>query len=420
MKQLWNTYHRQMKEFFKAQARIALTSLMGMMLVWGNLHFPLPSFFSPSKTIAHPISVSPLQKKNKDHEVFGFAPYWKLNELGNIDFNVLTTLAYFSIPVNADGNLNAQDPGYIGFESQSATDLFTKAHQAGTRVVLTITQMDNASIQQLLDNPSAQDLAINQTTNFVKSRGIDGVNVDFEYTGDPGSSYRNEFSTFVQNLSDKMHQEVQGSKVSVSVYATAVKNPQLDDISALSKSSDTIFMMAYDFATGSSDVAMPTAPLYGYKAGKYWYDISTAVEDFLTVMPSQKLILGLPWYGYNYAVSSPSINATTYSGYYSNSLTQTYADIQNLDPSQTSGWDPYGEVGWKAYYDPTSGVWRMVFVEDTRSLGIKYDFAKSKNLAGVGIWALGFDNGTQELWNSLEGKFGIKYADAKITGKPIN
>ena len=50
----------------------------------------------------------------------------------------------------------------------------------------------------------------------------------------------------------------------------------------------------------------------------------------------------------------------------------------------------------------------MIFTEDTRSLGIKYDFAKANRLAGIGIWALGFDHGRTELWTLLKDKFGTK------------
>src|SRR6266542_2854401 len=43
------------------------------------------------------------------HEVFGFASYWTLGKLDNVDFNVLTTLAYFDVKVNADGSLARDD-----------------------------------------------------------------------------------------------------------------------------------------------------------------------------------------------------------------------------------------------------------------------------------------------------------------------
>jgi spore germination protein YaaH len=62
----------------------------------------------------------------------------------------------------------------------------------------------------------------------------------------------------------------------------------------------------------------------------------------------------------------------------------------------------------------------MSFEEDTRSLGAKYDFALSKNLAGVGVWALGNDGDNPELWDLLKQKFGLKLADNSVINKIIH
>lgn len=412
-----------------------------------NLFLPLcisflllltPLISSNQNTITSPFalnksSLQSISKEKNEHEVFGFAPYWNINKLDNINFNVLTTLAYFSVSVNGQGYLEKEDIGYQTFMGEKATEIFQKAHNHGTRVVLTLTQMDNYEISSLLDNPQAQKNVIKETTTLVNKRGLDGVNVDFEYVGDPEAEYRQKFTNFVNELTNKMHKEIPGSKVTVSVYAGSVKDPKLYDIAQLSQKSDGIFMMAYDFATSSSDNAVPTAPLYGAKDGKYWYDISSAVNDFLDVMKPDKLILGLPWYGYEYPVYEPSVNAQTYQGYYTYywyggyryssyykppAQVQTYANAQdNIQPVST-GWDDVGKVGWKAYVE--NGIWKMLFIDDQKSLKIKYDFAKEKNLAGVGVWALGMDDGKQELWNLLSNEFGIKFVDNEIVSKKIN
>jgi hypothetical protein len=39
------------------------------------------------------------------------------------------------------------------------------------------------------------------------------------------------------------------------------------------------------------------------------------------------------------------------------------------------------------------------------SLGLKYNLAESKNLKGVGMWALGYDGDKNDLWNLLRRKF---------------
>lgn len=373
--------------------------------------------------------LTPLARTKKGYEVFGFAPYWTLQQLQNVDFNILTTFAFFSIDVTPEGHLDKTGNGYTAFKSAAATELFKKAHTSGTRVVATLTQMDNQTILTLLENPQAQAIAIAEIVDLVQKRGIDGVNIDFEYTGDPGSVTRSRFNLFVRNVTTALHKQVRSSQVTVSVYASAAKEAKMYDIASLSTSSDGIFMMAYDFATTGSDVVMPTDPLYGYKEGKYWYDISTAVKDFTALMPSGKLILGLPWYGYDYPVYTPQINAQTkpYWTWAGPARTETYSLASDeINPATIgsenylTGWDSYGQVGYKAYYNPRYKSWRMVYMDDVRSMGIKYDFAKKENLAGVGIWAMGFDNGKTDLWNLLNLKFGIKYADSTVLQKKID
>jgi spore germination protein len=396
------------KIFYYTSLFLCITAFLLILNMHGGSALPtLDILLSPSQSLAN-------DDKKQEYEVFGFAPYWTLNKLDNVDFDVLTTLAYFGVPIKPDGNLDTTDIGYTRLHSDKAKELFNKARAHNTKVVLTITLMDNESIEALMDDPKAQKKTINQTVKLVTDNNLDGINVDIEYDGNPGPVKRDQFSKFVKDITNEMKSADPDSKVTVSVYASAAKYPKLYDIKSIAQSTDGIFMMAYDFATKGSDHAMPTAPLNGHKEGKYWYDIETAVNDFLALMPSEKLILGVPYYGYNYSVAKPQVKAATMSAYYRNAraLTQTYSAMEDdIKPKINGitkiqeGWDQDGKVSWVAYKNGT-GAWRMVFKEDEKSLGIKYDFAKENNLAGVGIWALGFDNGKDELWNLLAEKFG--------------
>lgn len=382
-----------------------------------NIISPLSSTFS---------SLHSLKTSKNSHEVFGFGPWWMFDKLDKVDFKTLTTLAYFDLKIDSGGNVITDDPGYQTFKSRKATELFKKAHQEGTRVVVTITQMDNEAILSIMDSPQAQRNAIEQTVAIVKKRGIDGINVDFEYMGNPGSEYRQKFTTFVSLLSQTLKREIPEAVLSVSVYASAVKEPKIYDLASLHPHVDHVFMMAYDFAVAGSDYAIPTAPLGGYQEGKYWYDIKTSVADFLAVMPAHKLILGTPWYSYDYLVYTPKIKAETRPWYTwrGQPKTLTYSIVQEeINPHKVgrenyrSGWDPYGQVSWKAYYVPETDTWRMLYIDDVKSLAVKYDFAKESGLAGVGMWALGFEDGKREMWNLLAEKFGDKLVVTNITKK---
>ncbi len=365
-----------------------------------------------SPIVSQFVSLTPLTKpQHPRYEVFGFAPYWTINKLDSVEFSSLTTFAYFGVPIKETGGLDKEDYGYTVFKSRKATNVFRKAHDNGVRVVLTITCMDNDNIESFLGSDQAREKTIADTIHEVRERGIDGVNIDVEYIGTPDAIYREKFSEFVSHLTEKMHTEIPGSYVTVSVYASSAKKLKLYDISRIGKAADGVFMMAYDFAVKGSDYAMPTSPLYGYKEGKYSYDIATAVEDFKQYMPGNKIILGVPYYGYNYLVyDEPRVKAETRPSWSwrGKPMTQTYEIATDSIKAEREGWDDLGQVGWKAYYVSSVDAWRMIFLDDVRSLGIKYDFAKSQNLGGVGMWALGFDSGKSELWAVLKEKFGTK------------
>lgn len=344
--------------------------------------------------------------KQSQSVVYGFAPYWTLKKLDNVDFSVLTTFAYFGIPVKSNGTLDRENIGYKRFFSTEARDAFARARNENTDIVITFTQMNNDVIEELLDDGTAKERAANEMVRFVADHDLDGINIDIEYSGETQPRYRHSFTDFVRMVHAKLHAVKPDSTVTVSVYAASTKGKKLYDIAALSDASDSIFMMAYDFATKGSDKLMPTAPLYGHKEGKYWYDISTAVEDFLKVMPPDKLILGVPYYGYNYPVNSPGTGGKIQRGrWIPKAYAQTiaaFADAKNASQIH-SGWDEEGKVSWHAYKE--GNRWRMVFQEDTKSLTVKYDFAKQNKLAGVGIWALGFDENGTDLWNLLANTF---------------
>ncbi|HEX6474641.1 MAG TPA: hypothetical protein VF114_06100, partial [Candidatus Limnocylindria bacterium] len=101
-------------------------------------------------------------------EVFGFLPYWMLTDsaLASMNYQMVSTIAYFSVNANKDGNLVKGAPGdpstgWAGWTSSSMTDVINRAHANGVKVVLTVTMMawDAASANrqaQLLGSSTAR------------------------------------------------------------------------------------------------------------------------------------------------------------------------------------------------------------------------------------------------------------------------
>jgi len=78
---------------------------------------------------------------------------------------------------------------------------------------------------------------------------------------------------------------------------------------------------------------------------------------------------------------------TNFSGYYS-------SENMHLEPNSFS-----------PYYSFINNGWNQCFIDSEYSMGKKYDQVNRRKLAGIGIWALGYDDGYSELWELIGEKF---------------
>ena len=126
----------------------ATPSLKQLGATRGHSQLP-PALASPSATPALLVDQPPLAGR----ENFAFAPYWTLSQSSTFPLTGLSTLAYFSIDVNPNGTLDESGSGWDGFQSQDLANLITRAHAAGERVVLTVTDFDQGSLDALTSSP---------------------------------------------------------------------------------------------------------------------------------------------------------------------------------------------------------------------------------------------------------------------------
>lgn len=359
-----------------------------------------------ARNIIRPLlSSTDVMASEENWEVFGFAPYWTISKMDDVDWNALTTFAYFSIPLNTDGSFDTFSYEYSVLENGKVDHLFEKAKQHGVRRVVTLTEMDAPDVRAFLDDPSAWDRTASDSVNLINSRKLDGINIDIEYMPSD-AHYRDRFSQFISRYSTILNEQLDDPYITVSVIASSEKDGKIYDIGRISKDVDGIFMMAYDFYYPGSEKIGPSAPLYGYNGGSgpFWYDVSTAVNDFLRVAPSNKIILGIPYYGWNYPAYTPEPNTDVVYGSRGFATTNEKVDgNQLLTTTPLGGWDDLAKVSWRGYWDENG--WHVVYMEDQKSLEYKFDFAKNKKLAGVGFWALGFDAGTDANWQLIREKF---------------
>lgn len=348
--------------------------------------------------------------RSSTREVLGFAQSGEVSSgswKSDLRFDLLTTVAYFGINVNGDGSLVTSDSGYQTWQSQATTDLINAAHTSGDRVVLTVKAFNNAAIASVTGSTQYRQVAITNIINQVAARSADGVNVDFEGFD---SSVASSFVQFVAQLRSSLSSQLPNAAyLTVDTYASAASGGTMYDIVHLAPSVDAFDVMAYDITSPGSATAGPVAPL----AGMTYADVNT-VQSYMSLVPASKLILGVPYYGYKWSVTSPIARASTLGS----ASADTYASVQSdlgCASQLTQHWDSTFASPWATWWSPATNdpcqgnhnSWRELYYDNAASLGQKYDLVTSKNLRGIGIWALGYDSGYQDLWNEIAAKLTV-------------
>lgn len=332
---------------------------------------------------------------------FGFLPFWQLKN-GYIP-KELTHVAYFSLPVEGDGEWRKKDgtapnPGWRTFQSDRFHDLRIQTLANNQKLILTLSMLEDATITQFLDSQTAQATLIRNTRELLSTYSVDGINLDVEYASPASALQRRQFNAFVKEFSKELSRFDPKPELSIDVYATASKPTQLWDIVTLAPLVDHIVIMGYDFHQRSSPVAGPVAPLYGKSAGRWDADIMTSLKDLTLSAPPEKLILGIPLYGYEWKTSDPQLGSPTFPR---TGRTATLKQVRELlvKPDVSLHWDWDAVSPYLTYSH--EGETKVVSFEDESSLQYKLHIARQAGFAGVAFWALGFADENDPVWNLL-------------------
>ena len=372
------------------------------------------------------IMVSPLSKsfsiyaflanhKPPSKTVYGFLPWWSLKDAKYLQLDKLTDIAYFGLNIDAEGNFvthtdeGSIDPGYDKWiNDDSLVTLIKNAKLCGVKIALTIISHYDETSDRFLNCQTCWDNLANNTIAELRKKEITDVNINFEYTEYTPKETADKYTRFIKYLNDRLDNEFVKSEVIVSTFADSMTKPRVTDIKGLGQVADGIFIMAYDFHRPTSKNAGPVAPING-KGVHAEYDISTMLLDYVSVSPPNKLIMGVPYYGYNWVVETDEKYAQRISGNddigYSQS--QTYKNIMDtiLETSPDIEWDELAQSPYFIYTSPKTNSIREVYFDNKDSLREKYKLVKKNGLRGVGIWALGYDGGYTDLWDLLGEEF---------------
>ena len=359
---------------------------------------PSPSVTpSPSPAIGSP--ESPMTS-HLSRDVYGYLPYWQMNSatLEYIDWNALSILSLFSVTQDGSGALDHTLAGYRAITGSIGRALIAAAHGRGVRVEITFTSFGLTKNSSFFANQARQATTIAALRALVRAVGADGVNVDVE-------SLKNEwfvaYGQFVGRLRAALRADNPRATVSVATNG-ALSGAWMARRAAIN-GADRIFIMGYSYrSAGSNPGAIAPLDSRGSPRG---LDLRWTLDTYAAEgVPMGRVLLGLPYSGMSWPTSSAVLGAPRTAG------GSSWFLFRHLDmPASvkaTLRYEPIESVSWFAYYDRAASTWRQVFYDTPRSLRPKYQLAIDRGLAGVGIWALGYDRGASGYWGLLKTMFG--------------
>jgi len=329
-------------------------------------------------------SYAPLSRR-----VFGYHPYWGGSNYLNYQWDLISDFCHFSYEVDPETGYPLTTHNW---ESSPAID---SALVHGVRVHLCVTLFSGHGT--FFSQTESRQTLIDQIIQLISDRNAHGVNMDVEALP---STYKEDFLEFMIDLCDQMDQQIPEAEVSIA--APAVNWSNKFNIPVLNEYIDYFMVMGYDYYWTGSSLAGPVSPLYPMTMN-YNYSFSRTISYYQSQgVPNEKLIMGVPYYAYQwktegqFAPSNTVGQGAAYTYRYIKDNTSGYYSSENKHMESNS---------FGPYYSFELNGWNQCFLDDAYSLGEKYDIINRRNLAGIGIWALGYDNGYLELWNLIAEKF---------------
>lgn len=343
-----------------------------------------PDITNPSRIDVGQVIVIPVpSKKLGTIEVNGYA-FPNINQTTLADtLPHLTYISLFSYQVRPDGSLAPIED----------TNIIQTARQQKVAPLMVITNIkeggsfDSALANTILTNEQVQNTLFD---NIIKTlgKGYYGLDIDFEYLYPRD---RENYNRFIRRAVDTLHPL--GYTVTTALAPKTSTGQvgllyEAHDYAAHGATVDHVVIMTYEWGFTYSE-ARAVAPI-------------NLVEDVIryavSVIPSKKILMGIPNYGYNWTL--PFVQGSA-----AQSLSHTAAVNLAASVNARIEFDTTAQSPYFRYYD-SSRRQHEVWFEDARSIEAKLKLVDQYNLGGVSYWTI--NSFFPQNWLVLESMYDVK------------
>jgi spore germination protein YaaH len=335
-------------------------------------------------------------------EVVGYLPYWEMKAatFADIDLAKVSSIVLFSVGWDATGRLVTTAPGYLAITRSDTTAFVAAAHAAGVRVLVSFTSFGLTKNTSFFSNAAAQATFIGQAAAFVAARGLDGADLDVELIS--GAQFP-AFAATAGALRTRLRAADPNALLTVATNAN-VSGAKMA-AQAIAAGADRAFLMGYAYRTAGS------APGVIDPLSRTGTSLSLNASLNLYVQygaPLSRVILGLPLYGRSWptvdaSVGSPRRTDITV-GDGDAFFFEDLATMLATGTFVTQAYVPL-EEGTRLVRS-INGVFWQSFYDSQANLEAKMRVVLQRQLAGAGLWALGYSTGRPEYWTAIGNVFG--------------
>lgn len=276
----------------------------------------------------------------------------------------LTYLSPFSYSVTPAGEL----------EAPRDDNLIKRAKTAGVMPLMVVTNIFEGSfstdvLTQILANPEASERLISSILAELERKGYGGVNLDMEYIA---PTDKDAYNAFLLELSRRLHER---GYILITAVAPKYRADQpgilyeSHDYKVQGEAADYVIIMTYEWGYTYSS-PMSVQPIN---------EVRRVLEYAVSEIPSQKIIMGMPNYGYDWTLPFVRGTAASSIGFTAalNTAIRFNSEILYDEKSQT----PY-------FYYTENGTRHVVWFDDAKSIDAKLRLVDEFDLAGASYWTI--------------------------------
>ncbi|MFO0703727.1 MAG: glycosyl hydrolase family 18 protein [Patescibacteria group bacterium] len=274
--------------------------LFGVLLLW-----TLRSF-EPVKTFNDNNLLTKLQLERP--MVMGFLPFWQIEKNASYYTKYTNTISYFSLTLSGEGkivrytddNETESEPGWNNLKTEKVKKLLGELEKSKVKTSLVVFCGDEEDISMMMDNPteSAKNL-LNDVYPILASYGFDDLNIDIESVTVVPKEEQEKFTLFMKTVKSELGRRNKNITLSIDVSPTALIKTYQINVKDIDPYVDKVIFMTYDYHYQNSYVSGSVSPVNG--AGKTLeFDVETAIAEAVKIMKKDKIIMGVPLYGYEW------------------------------------------------------------------------------------------------------------------------